>query len=481
MIRKKKKKKKTGKKKKEKPATVTVAVIVLLAYILFITLPYIPVKKVGPAIKNSFTAEDCYSEEEGTERVMPVFFNREAMVVHLRVINEAKERLIVSTHQILADEAGMSYLAALMEAADRGVKVELITNGLNEIFALKTNPYMQAFASHENIAFYIYNPVRVLKPWKVQAALHSKYVIMDEDCYILGGRNLFNLFIGDYSARSNKDSELLVYEAGGKPGESMQQLLEYHKEIMGVEDIKPYRVLKKTKRIDAAGLKLKERAASLREEYPESYTSFDWTLHTVPTNKVTLLKSEVQAENKSPELWYYLNELSMTGNEVVIYTPYIICGHRMYADLKQLADKTEEVCIVTNAVENGANPFGCSDYLNEQKRIRSTGVKVYEFSGTQSLHTKAYCIDDRMSIIGSSNMDMRSVYIDTELMLAVDSRELNAFIRKDIKDTLDYCRTKDENGKYIYGDSYIRKKVSLPRRLALGILRLTSLITRRYL
>ena len=42
---------------------------------------------------------------------------------------------------------------------------------------------------------------------------------------------------------------------------------------------------------------------------------------------------------------------------------------------------------------------------------------------------KAVLIDDRMSIVGSYNMDMRSTYQDTELMLAVDCPELNSIIQ----------------------------------------------------
>ena len=58
-------------------------------------------------------------------------------------------------------------------------------------------------------------------------------------------------------------------------------------------------------------------------------------------------------------------------------------------------------------------------------------MKVYEYMAPHSCHTKAVLIDDRMSIVGSYNLDMRSTYLDTELMLAVDSTELNAIIRKE--------------------------------------------------
>lgn len=80
---------------------------------------------------------------------------------------------------------------------------------------------------------------------------------------------------------------------------------------------------------------------------------------------------------------------------------------------------------MTNAIESGANPFGCTDYLNEKKNILATGSEVFEVSCGQSLHTKTILVDDHISMIGSYNLDLRSTYLDTELMLVIDCPELN--------------------------------------------------------
>lgn len=45
------------------------------------------------------------------------------------------------------------------------------------------------------------------------------------------------------------------------------------------------------------------------------------------------------------------------------------------------------------------------------------------------MHTKSILIDDRLNLIGSFNWDMRSAYLDTELMLLVDCPALNAALR----------------------------------------------------
>lgn len=54
-----------------------------------------------------------------------------------------------------------------------------------------------------------------------------------------------------------------------------------------------------------------------------------------------------------------------------------------------------------------------------------TGIKIYEYEGGISYHGKSITVDDNLSIIGSFNMDMRSAYLSTELMLVIDSEDIN--------------------------------------------------------
>lgn len=42
-----------------------------------------------------------------------------------------------------------------------------------------------------------------------------------------------------------------------------------------------------------------------------------------------------------------------------------------------------------------------------------TGLEVWEYEGGYSYHGKSVLIDDDISVVGSFNIDMRSVYLDT--------------------------------------------------------------------
>ena len=47
--------------------------------------------------------------------------------------------------------------------------------------------------------------------------MHDKYVIVDELAYILGGRNTFDYFIGDYPNKNmSYDREVLIYNTDPK-------------------------------------------------------------------------------------------------------------------------------------------------------------------------------------------------------------------------------------------------------------------------
>lgn len=174
---------------------------------------------------------------------------------------------------------------------------------------------------------------------------------------------------------------------------------------------------------------------------------------------MSLLRGSPRAEAKAPELWDALVRLMAQGDDVLLQTPYIICNDKMYNDLEALAE-TRQLRVLTNAVENGANPSGCSDYLREKQNILSRGVDVYEVVCGQSLHTKAILIGNDLSVVGSFNADMRSAYLDTELMLVIESEEVNAALREESGKYMGQSRLALHDGGTEYGARF--EEMTLP-------------------
>lgn len=428
----------------------------LAVYLMAAVCPYLNHKEVSQEYKNQINMIDFYEEHQGSERVAYVDDNTEALILRLQMIEMAQEEIILSTFDFNGDESGKDMMSALMHAAHRGVKVKVIVDGLSGFLDLRGNEWFQA-------------------------RLHDKYLIVDDTAYLLGGRNTTDLFLGDYSSSKNIDRELLVYEQEPSEASSLMQAREYFQQIWELECSRDYVCEKETKKIADARTALEKRYEKLPELYPEMLVPQDWEARTMETDKVTLLSNPIEPENKAPNMWYALNQLMKTGEQVTVYTPYIICGEEMYQDLEQLCQETEQVEIITNDVTSGANPWGCTDYMNQKENIWATGVTVYEYLGAHSSHTKAVLVDDTISVVGSYNMDMRSTYQDTELMLVVDSPELNQVIRKEAEHDKTYSRVMTSGGMYEYGEHYEPREMSWKKKIYYGIFRVITVPIRKFL
>ena len=132
-------------------------------------------------------------------------------------------------------------------------------------------------------------------------------------------------------------------------------------------------------------------------------------------------------------------------------------------------------------MENGTNPWGCTDYLNNKNKILATGADIYEVMNDYALHTKAVLVDDNLSIIGSYNLDMRSTYLDTELMLVVDSRELNARIREQLEHYKEESIEVLSDGTETVNPLYREQKLNVMKKISYGALRILTIPFRHLL
>ena len=346
------------------------------------------------------------------ERVMTIEDSDSALLLRLQLIESARRELIFSTFDLRADESGQDVMSALCAAAERGVQVRMIVDGLNGFLHLQGDATLRALAAAENVEVRFYDPVDLLRPWKLNYRLHDKYLIADGERYILGGRNTSDLFLGSYQEKRNIDRDVLVV-SNGSENSSVRQLAAYFESVWS----QPENRTIKGRASEKTGA-LHERYESLRENCPAAFADADWEEMTMPVARVSLLHNSPRAENKSPELWDTLCRLMEQGDDVLLQTPYLICNRAMYDDLTRLA------------VETGANPSGCADYLLEKRKILSCGLDVYEAVSDQSLHTKTVLIGNDLSVVGSFNADMRSAYLDTELMLVIESESFNDVLRQ---------------------------------------------------
>ena len=405
------------------------------------------------------------------EKALCIDDNREALVWRLRLIEEAKEELVISTFDWAMDDSGKDVTAAIIQAANRGVRVRLIVDGMNSFLKLRTNPYFHALIGIPNVEAKFYNPINLLVPWKWNYRLHDKYFIADDYIYILGGRNLNNLFLGDYPGHRNYDRDILVCEEEYTEDTSLASLYAYFDKVWNSGSSvtqKPRR----GKAAEAALAELTERYETLKTAYPEAYTEVDWAGVTHPVGAIRLLTNPINAGNKDPECWAEVLKLMDGGKDISIQTPYLVCNKTMFKGLTDLCTEDSKVRLAINAPESGANPFGCTDYLNKKKDILASGMDVYTYAYNASMHTKTILVDESVCLVGSFNIDMRSVYIDTEMMLYIDDKDFNEHLRGDAQFEIDHSAHVLPDGSKEMGAKYTDVTFTASKKVIYTLLRI---------
>lgn len=385
-------------------------------------LIYLLVSLIIPPLIGTHEKSDTQAEVSITtsERVCLIDNNEDALLWRLRLIRSAQEEIILSTFDFRADSSGTDVIAALWGAAERGVQVRLIIDGINAQLHLSGSDVFQALAAHDNVEVKFYNPIRLTQLWTVNYRCHDKYLIIDRSTYLMGGRNTSDLFLGSGgTSRQNIDRDIVVYN-GGFTTASANTLLEYFDRIWLLDTNRAFHAEAENHRVKKATAILARRWTEINDA--KQLTAINWETETLQTNEVALLSGDCTAWNKEPMLLNTLTTLMQKGEQnIVLQTPYMICNQAMYNALKKVTDNVQ-VQVITNAPQSGANPWGCADYLNHRDDILETGVDICEWNGSFSMHTKTILIDDRISIIGSFNWDMRSAYLDTEMMLLIHNK-----------------------------------------------------------
>lgn len=170
----------------------------------------------------------------GSERAVIVEDNSDALLNRVRMIQNAQSQIVLSTFDFMSDESGRIMLGALCEAAGRGVKVEVVVDGFDGVLHMKWNPYFYALSSKENVTLMMYNEINPFTMYKGMARMHDKYLVVDRQIYMLGGRNTFNYFLGDYSDYKNYDRDVLVWRsepAAEQEDASVNELLAYYETV----------------------------------------------------------------------------------------------------------------------------------------------------------------------------------------------------------------------------------------------------------
>ena len=407
--------------------------LVLLAYVLYFLIgclaPFAYHPEVSEEFQRSFDLDSFYGAAS-PDRAALVLDNGDALDMRLRMIGEAKERIILASFDMRDCESSRDIFAALLLAADRGVDIKILVDGANGLISMSSKPMFRALGRLPNVEIKYYNTPNPLKPWTLNGRMHDKYVIVDDRLLLLGGRNTFDLFLGDYVSDDLKshDQDVLVVNTYAGTADRQSALFQVENYFYSIWSGPYAQTHLDTQPLfpastDAVEEDLRARYQAIYEERPGLFSpdEVDYTTYTVAVDKVTFLHNPTNILAKEPWVWWQIQQCAEAAEDrVVLMTPYAVLSEPMYDGLSRVADKTT---LLLNSIAVGDNFVASSDYRFNRDKVLGTGITVAEWFGDYSSHGKGALFDDDLSMVGSYNWDMRSTYIDTELMLVFHGKE----------------------------------------------------------
>lgn len=133
----------------------------------------------------------------------------------------------------------------------------------------------------------------------------------------------------------------------------------------------------------------------------------------------------------------YLNIINKAKKYVYICTPYLIIDNEMMTALCLAAKSGVDVRIMTPGIPDKKLVFILTQ--SYYRHLLEAGVKIYEYQ-PGFLHAKSFVSDDEIGVVGTINLDYRSLYLHFEDGVWIYRNRVIQDIKDDFIQTMEYCR-----------------------------------------
>jgi putative cardiolipin synthase len=410
--------------------------------------------------------EDAARAHDGNSgfRIIPV--GADGFLVRMQMINAAERTLDLQYFIFRGDNTGRLLTDAVLHAADRGVRVRVLiddgetVSGDEQITKLEAHPSVEirifnpfAYRGHSNLlrgVEYTFNASRL------DYRMHNKLLVVDNAVALIGGRN-----IGDEYFQIDPEGQFAdddVFAAGPVAQQLSATFDEYWNNALSI----PAAALS---REDSSHAALTEHRAALHAETRQAKSDGVGYEKRVATGepfngmlsgRLPLTWAHAQVVCDSPDK-KKVEKGEMVGrlmqrpvadaaravkSELLMVTPYLIPGNGGMQLFKDLRQRNVRVRILTSSLESSTVLLAQSGYMKYRVPLLENGVELYEIRsllgntkgsgetaaisrfGNYSLHAKMFVFDRQRIFIGSMNFDQRSMHLNTEVGLIIDSPEL---------------------------------------------------------
>lgn len=389
-------------------------------------------KKLSADYINRSSLDRFYSDKLGPDRGILIDNPLDAGLARLKIIDSAKESLNISYFSIESGEAPNLFFGALIDAADRGVEVNILLDGLFHGLKGSFKPILYIIKDHPNINLKFYEPLNLFKPWTLNNRMHDKYIIADHKIAIIGGRNIGDKYFAPewYDDKITNDRDIIIINSRSQDQSSViYQMSQYFQEIWNhkfSKEVSKNLFKFQSRKAKDKSRELKDKFYKAKEINQDTFQqSLDLIELSFPINKASFIHNPIERFSKEPWVWYEISQLIKSAKKsIFLQSPYIIPSKEMVQGFINETDiKDIEVTALTNSLASTPNLPAYSGYLGYRKGLIDKGIDIYEYQSTDSLHTKSYIIDDDLLIIGSFNTDPRSTFLSTESMLVIHSKQ----------------------------------------------------------
>ena len=133
----------------------------------------------------------------------------------------------------------------------------------------------------------------------------------------------------------------------------------------------------------------------------------------------------------------YMDMLNRALKYVHIMTPYLILDGEMETALKFAAERGVEVAVLLPGIPDKRIPYALAK--THYASLLESGVKIFEYT-PGFVHAKVFVSDDREAVVGTINLDYRSLYHHFECATYMYGTDCIPQIEADFQATLAKCR-----------------------------------------
>ena len=299
----------------------------------------------------------------------------EAYPAMLAAISGARESVHLSTYIFDNDRTGREFAAALRDAAGRGVAVRVLIDSMGERYSFPS--IVRLFRGS---AVQVGRFLPLVRGIYINLRNHRKLLVVDGSLAFTGGMNIGNRHLVTEGSRPVVDLHFSV--AGPVVGDLQKSFLEDWYFTTGVFLDDP----------------------SLFPELEPAGPSLVRGIADGPDREFRKLQ------------WIITGALSCARERVAIMTPYLIPDRTLVTALATAALRGVEVIIILPRQNN--LPYvhwATRAFLPELLRF---GIRVF-YQPPPFVHTKLFLVDGVWGLIGSANLDPRSLQLNFELNLEI--------------------------------------------------------------